>query len=699
MKRDTLLFEIGTEELPAGYIQPALEALERLITQKLSESRIACGAPRTFGTPRRLAVLVEAVAEKQERTTIDLVGPPARVGMDENGNFTVPAEKFAEKAGVKLSQLKVVQTEKGEYLSAKKTDKGLVVTTILKSLLPQIIPALPFPKTMKWGSRNELFPRPVHCLTALWGSRVVGFSWAGIKSGRYTNGHPFMAPGRIKITHAETYVDQLREAFVIGDIHERKTMVTREVEQAAASADGSVLPDDDLAKIVTNMVEYPVATAGRLDEAFLELPTEVLIMAMRSHQRYFTVVDGQGRIMPAFVAVNNTRATDMGVVSTGHERVLRARLDDAMFFYKKDMRTPLPDRVESLKRVMFQARLGSVYDKASRLAELARKMADDCITAGIAAPDLSDHAERAAMLCKADLVTLVVDEFPKLQGTMGRIYALAAGEPGVIAEAIEDHYQPAYSGAPLPRTQCGAVLAVADKVDTICGCFSVGLIPSGASDPYALRRHGIGMIQILLDQAMGLSVKTLVQAAMLRFASVAESGMDDAATAVLEFLKGRMAQLLIDEGISKDVVSAVLNASADNIPDIWKRAYALNGMKSRPDFEPIAVAFKRLANIIKKSAPETMGPVDTARFEHESETDLYNAGDTVSEKMAAALENGNYESALAEIAALRQPVDQFFDDVLVMCEDAALRENRLALLFRISALFGGFADFSAIVTE
>lgn len=699
MKHDTLLFEIGTEELPAGYIQPALAAMERLLPQKLTEARIKCGRARTFGTPRRLAVMVDNVAEKQERITTELVGPPARVGMDEAGNFTVPAEKFAEKAGVKLSQLKVVQTEKGAYLSAQKTEKGLAVTTLLKTILPQIITALPFPKTMKWGDRTELFPRPVNSLTALWGNRGIRFSWAGIKSSRHISGHPFMAPGRINISTADAYLDRLREVFVIADVNERKTMVTREVEQAASSSDGSVLPDDELATIVTNMVEFPVATAGRLDEGFLDLPEEVLITAMRSHQRYFAVVDQQGALKPAFVAVNNTRSQDMKVVTAGHERVLRARLDDAMFFYKKDMQVPLPDRVESLKRVLFQAKLGAVYDKAIRITELSGIISDYLISKEMATPDLGDHSQRAAMLCKADLVTFVVDEFPKLQGTMGRIYALAAGEPDVVAHAIEDHYQPAYSGAPLPRTQCGAVLAVADKVDTICGCFAIGLIPSGASDPYALRRHGIGIIQILLNQAIGMSVKALVQAAMKRFSGLAETQINEAGDGVIDFLKGRMAQLLIDEGISKDVVTAVLNASADNIPDIWKRAYALNGMKSRPDFEPIAVGFKRVANIIKKSAPETMTVVDTLLFEHDSETALYNAGKTVKEKMTATLENGNYEDALAEIAALRGPVDSFFDDVLVMCEDIRLRDNRLALLSGIAALFGGFADFSAIVTE
>ncbi|MDY6903205.1 MAG: glycine--tRNA ligase subunit beta [Thermodesulfobacteriota bacterium] len=703
MKHDTLLFEIGTEELPAGYIQPALAALERLMRDKLTESRVACGDIRTFGTPRRLAALVANVAEKQERITTDMVGPPARVGIDENGNFTVPAQKFAEKAGVGINQLKVMQTEKGEYLSAKKVEKGLAVTTILKTLLPQIISSLPFPKTMKWGDRTELFPRPVHSLTTLWGSRSVPFTWAGVKSGRYTSGHAFMAPGRIKIIHPDTYVDQLRDAFVIADIDERNAMVSRAVKEAAAAAGGTVLEDDELTMMVTNMVEYPVATAGRLDDAFLELPPEVLITAMRSHQRYFAVTDAQGNLMPAFIAVNNTRANDMAVVTTGHQRVLRARLDDAMFFYKKDIQTPLPDRVEKLKRVLFQAKLGSVYDKAIRIAGLARLIADDYIqqktVAAPADPALKDQAERTAMLCKADLVTLVVDEFPKLQGTMGRIYALAAGEPEVVANAIEEHYQPAYSGGVLPATACGAVLAIADKIDTICGCFAIGLVPSGASDPYALRRHGIGIIHILLDRGMGLSMNGLVASAMQRFSDVATVPLNEAGAGVLEFLRGRMTQLLIDERISKDVVTAVLNASADNIPDTWQRARALNRMKSRPDFEPIAVAFKRVANIIKKSGPDTVTGVDTGLFDHESEGALYNAANTVGEKMAATLKTGNYEGALAEIAALREPVDTFFDDVMVMCDDEKLRNNRLGLLAHIAAVFSGFADFSAIVTE
>lgn len=696
MKYQTLLFEIGAEEIPAGYIAPALAALAGNLLEKLKEARIACKAAKTFGTPRRLAVMVDGVAEKQETVTTEMTGPPKSVGMDGTGNFTMAAEKFAQKAGVPVKSLFVIQTGKGEYLAARKKEKGKPAGDLLKTILPQVIASLPFPKTMRWGERNETFARPVHSLTALLGEKVIRFSWAGVASGRTCAGHSFMSPEAVSVPRPETYENLLKKHFVLADKARRKEAVLREIHKAAAALGGTLLPDDELVDVVTNLVEYPVASAGRFDEKFLALPKEVLITAMRSHQKYFAVADKKGNLMPCFVAVNNTKVSKIAVVTTGHQRVLRARLEDAMFFFQKDLQSPLEKRVEALGRVVFQARLGTVYEKTKRVERLAGLVAEQVAPSD---SDLKRHVTRAALLCKADLVTHTVIEFPKLQGVMGRVFAAAAGESEAVARAIEEHYLPLYSGGALPETPCGALLAVADKMDSICGCFAVGLVPSGASDPYALRRQGIGLIQIFLAKDIRIALPELVRAAMEPFAQVATTPIQEAADGVYTFLRGRMAQLLADEGVPKDVATAVLNASADHVPDVWKRAHALAKTKSMPDFEPIAAAFKRVANIIKKSAVQATAEPDASLFQHSSESALYSACQEVKTRMTQAMAQQDYTRALAHIAGLRNAVDAFFDDVLVMAEDPAQRNNRLGLLFAVNSLFNGFADFSALSTE
>ncbi|MFO8048765.1 MAG: glycine--tRNA ligase subunit beta [Desulfosudaceae bacterium] len=698
MKKDTLLIEIGTEELPAGYIDPAAAALEKALLEQLRLGRIEHGNARRMSTPRRLAVMVEDVAEKQKPVQTSLTGPPVSVGRDSAGNYTVAAVKFAEKAGVRVSALTTKKTDKGEYLAAEKTERGRQTKMVLKAVLPSMIAALPFPKSMKWGSLSNYFARPVHNLLALYGQQVIGFSWAGVKSGRYCWGHPFMTDRKIKINHPDDYPGSLRQAWVIPEKDQRRRMVEEEVAGTAARLGGNVLPDEELLDIVTNMVEYPVAVGGSFDERFLGLPREVLIMSMRSHQRYFAVTDPDDQLLPGFVAVNNTPASDLERIGRGHERVLRARLDDAMFFYQNDLKTSPADRVDSLKRVMFQARLGSMHDKMKRLRQL---LSSSALEPAFVDKDPSLRAKvlRAAELCKVDLVTSLVGEFPKLQGTMGRIYAAAAGEPTEVARAIEEHYQPVSSGSALPETSCGSLLAIADKLDTIGGCFAVGLGPSGAADPYALRRHGIGVIQILLDRNLSLSLGALIESTLAGFTDLVEFDHQSVADEISRFLQGRMGQLLVAEGVSKDVVSAVLNASADRVPDVWRRALTLLALKSRPDFEPLATGFKRVANIIKKSAPAEPAPVRPDLFQEEAETALHQACRQAERAVAKQLREGDYKQALAEMARLREPVDLFFDDVLVMAEEPELRANRLALLARVAALFTDFADFSVIATE
>jgi glycyl-tRNA synthetase beta chain len=683
-----LLLEIGTEEIPAGYIQPALNALASNLAARLAQARIGHGTVQTFGTPRRLVVRLEEVADRQKAVTEEVLGPPERIAFDEEGHPTVPARKFSEKVGVPVNRLKVAETERGRYLSATISDKGLATKTVLKTLLPEIILATPFPKTMRWSSLNIAFARPIQSILALLGNSVISFTLEGkIRSGRYAWGHMFMQHRKIKIDHADDYKERLQAAQVVVDIDKRREMVRREVDAAAKSMGGRVLPDDELLDIVTNLVEIPVATGGRFDDVFLELPREILITSMREHQKYFAVVNENDQLMPCFVAVNNTRIKDLDLVARGHERVLRARLSDAQFFYRADLQEKPDVWRERLRGVLFQAKLGSMYDKVERVEKLGKHLTQ------AESVDLQSMVQRAAQLCKADLVSQVVGEFAKLQGIMGRVYAAAANEPGDIPAAIEEHYRPIYSGGALPQTRTGALLAIADKLDTICGCFSVGLIPTGASDPYALRRQGIGIVQIVLHHGLNLSLKAAIGAGLAPYDVETGASVSDQ---IYAFIQNRVTRMLTEEGFDKDVVAAVASVSIDDLPDVWKRARALQRLKGAADFEPLAAGFKRVVNILRKTEVPDDAMPDPARFIEPAEKALHDAFRTTREKVGELLGNGDLEKALRVIATLREPVDQFFEDVMVMTDDRPLRENRLALLKAITGLFNRMADFSKI---
>jgi glycyl-tRNA synthetase beta chain len=699
---DTLLLEIGSEEIPAGYIAPALEALASQLHQRLTEARIDHGAVKTYGTPRRLTVMVEQVAAKQKSMKTELIGPPASIGFDQNGRPTMAARKFAEKAGVPVERLRTSETAKGAYLVAEKTERAVATRTLLREILPAVILSIPFPKKMRWADFDLEFARPIQSTVALLGKNVIQFQLGNLKSGRITRGHYFMSPGRIKIQQSEEYTDALRAANVLVDINERKKVLQREIASVAKNLGGRILPDAELEDINTNLVEYPVAVAGKFDEEFLEVPDEVLINSMREHQKYFAVVDEKNRLLPCFISVNNTKARDMALVARGHERVIRARLADAQFFYRGDLEVTNDHRVEQLEGVLFQAQLGTMHAKTERVTHIAGYLADAVGADPNNATDLKRHVTRAAHLCKADLVSHVVGEFPKLQGVMGRVYATIAGEPAEVAAAIEEHYRPVYSGAPLPETTTGAILGIADKIDSICGCFSVGLIPTGASDPYALRRQGIGIVQIMLEKGFSFSLSALIEKTLGLFGQKSTSELADLTAMVFGFIKNRMSHLLAEQGFSKDVIAAVVDISGDTIPDVWNRVRALESLKAQPDFEPLAVAFKRVGNIIKKSGSSDQArmtqKVDAALFEHESEGILYAAFQEAERKAAAAVDRGRFDQALREIAALRGSVDAFFDGVMVMTDNKRLRENRLALLGCIAGLFEKFADFSKIST-
>ena len=688
---NNLLIEIGAQEIPAGYISPALAAFSDQVTKALAEARIGHGRTAVFGTPRRLALMVEDVEASQAPSETTLMGPPQRIGFDEDGKLTLAGVKFAEKVGITPEEIVIVDKGKGPYLSAVIQERCLPSAAILEKLLPGLIQAIPSPKSMRWGSLDVTFARPIISLTALLGEKVLNFTVGDITSSSFVFGHSFMAPGRLELESADAYLDTLRTAGVVADMKERKTILKEEIKAAADGVNALILEDEELVDIVNNLVEYPYPVVGHFDEVFLELPDEVLITAMREHQKYFSLTSRAGKLMPCFIAVNNTRARDMDVVAKGHGRVIRARLADARFFFHVDLESTMDDFVEKLKAVTFQASLGSLYEKTERLVVLSESLTD--LVNGD--DELKQRAMRAARISKADLVSQMVIEFTNLQGTIGRVYALKGGEDEEVASAIEEQYRPVCSGGDLPHTPTGKILALADKIDTLCGCFSANLIPTGASDPYALRRQSIGILQIMLEAGFDFSLRRFV----LKGVSLYQTDpgkKHEILTRILDFLKARMTNMLVDQGFSREAVNAALAVPFYNVPDAFLRVKALDILRQEPDFEPISTSFKRVGNILKKGSADEKTLVNVNLFNSNAEKILDRECRQVSIRVEQSIKARDYPAALKEISTLRPHVDQLFDDVMVMAEDPAIRTNRMALLSSVAGLFSNIADFSQL---
>lgn len=681
-----LFLEIGTEEIPAAFLPKAMADLEGLIRKEFESARLSYGEVRTLATPRRLALLVTGVAERQPDAEVTALGPARKVAFDADGKPTKAAEGFARGQGVDVADLVVAETEKGEYLSVTKKIVGVPTVEILVEILPRIIGAIPFRKSMRWADLDVRFARPMHWIVALFDGVVVPFSFGPIKSGSASRGHRFMANTVFPVRDFAHYLEECERHFVIPEPEKRKEIIRREVEQAARAMGGQVLPDEDLLDQVAYLVEYPSVVCGTFEKDFLQVPKEVLITSMREHQRYFSLVDDKGQLLPHFITVNNTLAEDPAVVTRGNERVLRARLSDARFFFEEDKKTPLAERVDCLKEVVYQAKLGTSYEKMERFRTIADKLSAQV------APNLTDKVSRAAYLCKADLVTGMVGEFPELQGVMGREYALLAGEEQDVAVAIHEHYLPAQAGGALPTSDIGALVSIADKIDTICGCFGVGLIPTGTADPYALRRSALGIIAIILDRGYELLLGELIDESLQLLQKKLTRDRDTVRADVLEFFRGRYVNLMAGR-YPADAVDAAVAVSFDNLNDTTARIAALAEFKARPDFEPLAVAFKRVCNIVKQGVDIA---VDTGLFESDAERELFAAFEVVAASAGEMVAAKNYLAALTEIAGLRGPVDNFFDQVMVMAEDEKVKNNRLALLSGIARLFSTIADFARI---
>lgn len=685
-----LLLEIGTEEIPARFTPKALEDLADLVKRELEGQEVDFGEIRALGAPRRLVICVTDVAEFQKDTLEKKLGPPRHTAYDEGGNPTKSAQGFAKAQGVRVEDLESVTTEKGEYLCAVRRQKGRKTTHVLQDSIPKVITSLSFMKSMRWGSFSLRFVRPIHWILALFGGQTIPFVLESIESGNETYGHRFMCPEGVKVKGFEDYIEKLRQASVIPDPEERRRMIEEGIHKTAQKASGKILENQELLEEVTYLVEYPVVILGDFEKDFLSLPKEVIVHAMEDHQRYFPVVDSKGDLLPHFVCVSNTRAADMDVVRKGNERVLRARLSDARFFFNEDTKVPLEEKVEDLKEVIFQAKLGTSYDKVIRFRNLSRFLAKKL------RPDVEGAVDRAALLCKADLVTGMVREFPSLQGAIGGEYARLSGESEEVADAIYEHYLPSFAGDRLPSSPIGDFVSIADKIDTIIGCFGVGLIPTGAGDPFALRRHALGILNILLEKRYSIPLKEVISESFDLLKEKVELPRREVEDSVLEFFRQRFQNLLISKGIPHDAVEAVLEIGFDDVVDCQERIAALVSLKKSKEFGPLAVAFKRVVNI---SRGYSLREVVPSLFSEEAEGRLNGVVLEVRDRLDHLLMKRNYPKALAELTQLKGPVDQFFDSVLVMDKNEKIRDNRLALLGQIANLFSRIADFSKIATE
>ncbi len=685
-----LLYEIGTEELPAGFVQPALKQLQDNFQKKAAELKIGHGAIAVKGTPRRLALLVNDVAEKQEDIREELLGPSVQAGIDAQGNYTKAAEGFARSKGAAAEDLRQVETPKGTYLMLVREAVGRPTMELLPELLHHLLLDLSFAKSMRWGANHYAFARPIQWLAALFGEAVVGFEHEGIVSADISRGHRFLANTTFKLTGSADYEEQLRAGFVIADIDRRRAMVVDEIRQAVTDSDlhgdAQVAVDEELVDLVTNLVEMPFGICGGFDEKFLQLPDEVLITSMREHQKYFPVTNAQGELLPGFVAVNNTQVIDPDITRKGHQRVLRARLEDALFFFNSDCAGRLEEKRTRLEGIIFQARLGTMLEKSDRLVKLVRILAEKLV------PDLVEQAGRAAYLCKADLISDMVGEFPSLQGIMGGAYATNDNELPEVALAIKEHYMPKRAGAELPSSDLGALVGLADRIDTIAGCFGIGQVPTGTADPFGLRRLSLAVLNIIGERGYQLSLTEIVHKALALYGSKVAGG-SDTVEAVLNFIRARFVNDCISKGMDAGIVEAVTSVEFDDVSDAMDRIKALESLRGDAAFAVLASSYKRIRNIIKDN--EAIA-IDQALLAEEAEQTLYRQFVEVENEMLGLLGQSRYADALQAMLKMKKPVDAFFDDVMVMAEDKAVRRNRLNLLTAIGRLILRIGDISKI---
>lgn len=682
----SFLLEIGTEDLPARFITPALTQLRENAEKMLTENYIRFSHVKTYGTPRRLAVIAEGVRQMQEDRTREVFGPSKKVAFDENGNPTKAAAGFARSQGIHIENLAVKSTDKGEYIVAVIEEKGVHVREILPELLRKLVLSVHLPKAMRWGNGSTRFVRPIRWLMTLFDTEVVSFEIEGIQSSNLTRGHRFLSPAAFQVREIPSYKKLLGNNCVIIDPEERKKIITEKVETLLSSSGEKPVRDEELLATVVNLVEYPVPVIASFPEEYLTLPEELLITVMKGHQKYFAVLNNEGRITNRFVVVSNTSDVNAETVRTGAERVIKARFEDARFYFDDDRNKALSDRIEELRHVTFQESLGSLYDKTQRIASIAAFLAERIL------PGSRKNIIRAAELAKTDLITGVVREFPELQGVMGRYYAVHDGEEQEVAMALEEQYLPAHSGGMLPKTDAGSLLSIADKLDSIAAFFSIGLIPTGSEDPFALRRQALGIVAILLDKGFPLPLNNLADSALDAFADVKDRG--ETREKILRFFENRIEAVFADQGYAPDIVHSLLPLSLRiALKDVQERLAALTRFRDEKGYNDFLAVIKRVNNILPKTA---IPALNADQLREEAEKHLMGKLDSVRQELSDCLRDRRYDDAILLLSSLTGPVNAFFDSVLVMDKREDIKLNRFALLNELWETASTVADFSKL---
>ncbi|MFX3633663.1 MAG: glycine--tRNA ligase subunit beta [Candidatus Pristimantibacillus sp.] len=688
-----LLLEIGLEEVPARFVRGAMNQLKDKAVKWLADSRIGHESVEVYGTPRRIAVLIQGVEEKQSDVNEQVKGPARKIALDDQGNWSKAALGFARSQGVEPDQFFFQELAGVEYIYANKSSIGTETASVLSEGLTSLITSMTFPKNMRWGSYELKFIRPIKWILALYGQDIVPIEITGVNSGNVTRGHRFLG-GETVISQPSEYKERLREEHVIVDVIEREQLIVAQIEQLAKEQGWEIAIKEDLLEEVLFLVELPNVLYGTFDPAFLNIPKEVLITSMREHQRYFPVFNAEGQLQPYFVTVRNGDRTSIELVAKGNEKVLRARLSDAKFFYEEDQKLAINDALAKLENIVYHVELGSVADKVRRI----RATADLLASKLNADADTASAVSRAADICKFDLVTQMVSEFPELQGIMGEDYARKAAESEAVAKAINEHYQPRFAGDRAPATLTGAIVSLADKIDTITGCFSIGIHPTGSQDPYALRRQAAGIVQIILAQGLDLKLTDLLDAALTVHN---ERGMkrteEEVRTEMNDFFALRVKNVLSEQTIRYDVIDAVMATGFDDLRLTVENATLIQSLSAgndRNEFKLTVDAFNRVSNLASKATSRT---VDPSLFEEAAETALYEEWQLAHPAVIQAITDNDIAAALAQLSSLKQAINHYFDAVMVMAKDDAVRNNRLATLALIADDIAIIADFSKLV--
>jgi len=685
-----LFLEIGAEEIPARFMSLALDYLEKEIPSFLKKNRIQASEPRVMGSPRRLVISFDEVGNQQEDIVETHFGPNVKLAYDEKGGPTKSALGFARGKGIDPSQLTLKKTPKGEVVCARIEKTGQPTATILNNFFPILITKIPFPKKMRWGNRKTPFVRPLHWIVALFGSKPLNFSYEGIPCADISRGHRFMHSDFFKVNGMDDYLKSCEKYFLMIDPVIRKKSIVDQITLLANEVGGAVELDPELLEEVNYLVEYPFAVRGNFEKQFLELPRELLITTMKYHQKFFPLENKDGDLLPYFITISNVQPGPGGEILRGNERVLQARLQDARFFFNEDRKKRLEDFVVLLKDVTFQKSLGTSYEKVNRIVALTDFLATEVC------PEKIKQASRAAWLCKADLVTQMVYEFPELQGVIGGYYADHSGEDPEVGLAIKEHYRPAFSGDSPPSSPVGSIISIADKLDTILGCIGVGLLPSGSEDPYGLRRHSLGIIQIIISQNWQVSLDTLIQKGINLLKDKTKLTSDEIHIHTQVLFSQRYKTILIGEEYPYDAIDAVLSANIDSLVDVRQKVVALSDLKKQPYFEPLAITFRRVVSILNE---ESDGDIQTSLLSEPVEKKLYDEYRRVKEPVENHLSKKQFPQALEKIVEIKETVDEFFEHIMVMTKEDELRKNRLRLLKHISLLFSNIADFSKIVLK